>query len=107
MLYWMVSKTNSPLTEKQLIHAIRRNFDGLDKFDAAKILLSDTKHLATQTKSKDRKVQFFITKLHNKIQPAIYLAIHSYGTVQQKLDDHMGLQGKNVWVNLQTGMGKA
>ena len=40
MLYWMVSKTNSPLTEKQLIHAIRRNFDGLDKFDATNIFLS-------------------------------------------------------------------
>ena len=68
MLYWMVSKTDSPptepsLTENQLIHAIRRNFDGLDKFDAAKIFLSyiDSKHLGTQTESsKDRKVQFLL-----------------------------------------------
>ena len=70
----MVSKTDSPLIEKQLIHAIRRNFDGLDKFDAAKIFLShiDSRHLTMQTKSsKDRKVQFFtkwllITFCHNK-----------------------------------------
>ena len=47
----MVSKTNSPLTEKQLIHAIRRNFDGLDKFDATKIFCShiDCKSLDAQT----------------------------------------------------------
>ena len=40
MLYWMVSKTNSPLTKKQLDHAILRNFDGLDKFDAIDIFHS-------------------------------------------------------------------
>ena len=49
MLYWMVSKTNSPLTEKQLIHAIRRNFDGLDKFDATKIFLSHILDMQTAT----------------------------------------------------------
>lgn len=68
MLYWMVSKTNSPLTEKQLIHAIRRNFDGLDKFDATKIFLShiDSKHLGTQSEpSKDSKVQFHTAKLYS------------------------------------------
>ena len=42
MLYWMVSnsKADSPLTEEQLIHAIQRNFDGLDEFDATKIFLT-------------------------------------------------------------------
>ena len=62
MLYWMVSKTDSPLTEEQLIHAILRNFDGLDEFDATKIFLShiDTKHLdkqpASSKPSKQNKV---------------------------------------------------
>ena len=66
MLYWMVSKTDSPLTKKDLIHAIRRNFDGLDKFDATKIFLSkmDSKSLDTQTapleSSKESKVQLCI-----------------------------------------------
>ena len=65
MLYWMVSnKTDSVLTKKDLIHAIRRNFDGLDKFDATKIFLShiDSKSLdkqtATSEPSKESKVQF-------------------------------------------------
>jgi len=30
MLYWMVNKTNQPLTMRQLEHAVRRNFGGLD-----------------------------------------------------------------------------
>ena len=30
MLYWMIYKTNRPLTMKQLEHAVRRNFGGLD-----------------------------------------------------------------------------
>ena len=34
MLYWMVEKTNQPLTMKQLEHAVRRNFGGLDEVDA-------------------------------------------------------------------------
>ena len=40
MLYWMVSKTKSPLTRSQLIHAIQRNFDGLDEFNATEIFLT-------------------------------------------------------------------
>ena len=43
MLYWMVSKTDSPLTMNQLIHAIQRNFDGLDEFNATKIFLTHIK----------------------------------------------------------------
>ena len=43
MLYWMVSKTHSPLTKNQLIHAIQRNFDGLDEFNATKIFLTHIK----------------------------------------------------------------
>ena len=64
MLYWMVSKTDSPLTEKQLIHAIQRNFDGLDEFDATKIFLKhvDSETLVRQTAfsepPKEDKVQF-------------------------------------------------
>ena len=34
MLYWMIKKTNQPLTMKQLEHAVRRNFGGLDEVDA-------------------------------------------------------------------------
>ena len=30
MLYWMIKKTNQPLTMKQLEHAVKRNFGGLD-----------------------------------------------------------------------------
>jgi len=30
MLYWMVKKTNQPLTMKQLEHAVMRNFGGLE-----------------------------------------------------------------------------
>ena len=69
MLYWMVSKTDSPLTEEQLIHAILRNFDGLDEFDATKIFLShiDPKSLLKQTTSsevsKANKVHSFIHEL--------------------------------------------
>ena len=62
MLYWMVSKTDSPLTEKQLIHAIQRNFNGLDEFDATKIFLNhvDSNALVKQSGisdlSKENKV---------------------------------------------------
>ena len=31
MLYWMCEKTNMPLTGPQLVHAIRRNFGGLEE----------------------------------------------------------------------------
>ena len=40
MLYWMVSRTDSSLTKEQLTHALLRNFDGLDEFDATEIFLS-------------------------------------------------------------------
>ena len=50
MLYWMVKETEridengfpiySPPTEKQLIHAVQRNFDGLDEFNTTEIFLS-------------------------------------------------------------------
>ena len=66
MLYWMVSKTKSPLTKKQLIHAIKRNFDGLDKFNATKIFLDDdnvdpkTLVQCFSEPSKADKVQFCI-----------------------------------------------
>ena len=30
MLYWMIKKTNKSLTMKQLEHAVKRNFGGLD-----------------------------------------------------------------------------
>ena len=30
MLYWMIYKTNQPLTIRQLEHAVKRNFGGLD-----------------------------------------------------------------------------
>ena len=62
MLYWMVRKTDSPLTEDQLIHAIQRNFDGLDAFNATKIFLSHLdcrsliKQAATSETSKENKV---------------------------------------------------
>ena len=58
----MVSKTDSPLTEKQLIHAIQRNFNGLDEFDATKIFLNhvDSNALVKQSGisdlSKENKV---------------------------------------------------
>ena len=67
MLYWMVSKTHSPLTKNQLIHAIQRNFDGLDEFNAAKIFLthirsdkqaatSDNKQIATPADNNEATV---------------------------------------------------
>ena len=62
MLYWMVSKTDSPLTEKQLIHAIRRNFDGLDEFDATETFLNHIDYASldkqpnTSETSKENKV---------------------------------------------------
>lgn len=34
MLYWMIEKTKQPLTMRQLEHAVRRNFGGLDEVDA-------------------------------------------------------------------------
>ena len=37
MLYWMMEKTNQPLTMEQLEHAVRRNFGGLDEVDAVSI----------------------------------------------------------------------
>ena len=37
MLYWMVRKTNQLLTMKQLEHAVKRNFGGLDEVDAVGI----------------------------------------------------------------------
>ena len=43
MLYWMVSKTESPLKRSELIHAIQRNFDGLDEFNSTEIFLTEIK----------------------------------------------------------------
>ena len=65
MLYWMVSKTDSPLTEKQLTHAILRNFDGLDEFDATKIFLShiDSKSLVKQTVTPEVSKQTVTSKV--------------------------------------------
>ena len=37
MLYWMIKKTNQPLTMRQLEHAVKRNFGGLDEVDAVGI----------------------------------------------------------------------
>ena len=37
MLYWMIKKTNQPLTMRQLEHAVRRNFGGLDEVNAVGI----------------------------------------------------------------------
>ena len=31
MVYWMCEKTNMPLTGPQLVHAIKRNFGGLEE----------------------------------------------------------------------------
>lgn len=47
MLYWMIKKTDQPLTMKQLEHAIKRNFGGLDnnEVDAVKIF-KDKIHIA-------------------------------------------------------------
>ena len=65
----MVSKTDSPLTEKQLIHAIQRNFDGLDEFDATKIFLKHVdcnaliKQSSTSEPSKESKVQSYSLSL--------------------------------------------
>ena len=64
MLYWMVSKTDSPLTEKQLIHAIQRNFDGLDEFDATKIFLE---HVDSNTLVKQSGI--FDPSKENKVDP--------------------------------------
>jgi len=51
MLYWMVKETErriesgkliySSLTEKQLIHAVQRNFDGLDEFNATEMFIKE------------------------------------------------------------------
>ena len=37
MLYWMIKKTNQPLTMRLLEHAVKRNFGGLDEVDAVGI----------------------------------------------------------------------
>ena len=67
----MVSRTKSPLTPKQLIHAIQRNFDGLDEFDATKIFLDNvnTKTLLQpfSEASKANKVQFVRKRSVTKI----------------------------------------
>ena len=64
MLYWMASKTDSPLTRNQLIHAIHRNFDGLDEFNAAKIFLfhieESDKQTTTTKSSKELEVHLYI-----------------------------------------------
>ena len=40
MLYWMCERTGNPPTEKQLEHAIKRNFGGLEKLDTYKIFMT-------------------------------------------------------------------
>ena len=71
MLYWMVSKTNSPLTEKQLIHAIQRNFDGLDEFDATKIFLS---HI--DCKILDKQAEVYVLSKEHKVHASIYVYLN-------------------------------
>ena len=43
MLYWMCDRTACPPTEKQLEHAIKRNFGGLEELNTYDIFM---RHLA-------------------------------------------------------------
>ena len=40
MLYWMCERTRNPPTEKQLEHAIKRNFGGLKELNTYKIFMT-------------------------------------------------------------------
>ena len=48
MLYWMCEKTQSDPTNKQLEHAIKRNFGGHDKVDAFEIFKFHIPQLETE-----------------------------------------------------------
>ena len=56
MLYWMIKKTNQPLTRTQLEHAVRRNFGGLDEVDAVGIFLKNIPIAAVNLDVPDPKV---------------------------------------------------
>ena len=49
MLYWMCEKTQSDPTNKQLEHAIKRNFGGHDKVDAFEIFKLNIIELETES----------------------------------------------------------
>ena len=53
MLYWMCHKSNRPPTGRQLEHAIRRNFGGLEQKD-----LNPLKIFKTHLPSVGEKVDF-------------------------------------------------
>ena len=53
MLYWMCEKTQSDPTNKQLEHAIKRNFGGHDKVDAFEIFKSNILELETERQQND------------------------------------------------------
>jgi len=47
MLYWMVYRTNQPLTMEQLVHAVKRNFGGLDDEVDAVGIFKENIHIAS------------------------------------------------------------
>ena len=47
MLYWMVKRTNQPLTMEQLVHAVKRNFGGLDDEVDAIGIFKENIHIAS------------------------------------------------------------
>ena len=58
MLYWMVRKTNQLLTMKQLEHAVKRNFGGLDEVDAVGIFKMNVLIPDNQPDVQDPKVTY-------------------------------------------------
>ena len=58
MLYWMMEKTNQPLTMEQLEHAVRRNFGGLDDVDAVGIFKKNVHIAAISLDVQNHNVSF-------------------------------------------------
>ena len=56
MLYWMCEKTQSDPTNKQLEHAIKRNFGGHLKINAFEIFKSKIARFITKSEQESGKV---------------------------------------------------
>ena len=53
MLYWMCEKTQSDPTNKQLEHAIKRNFGGHEKVNAFDIFKLNIPQVATESQQNE------------------------------------------------------
>ena len=71
----MVKKTNQPLTMRQLEHAVRRNFGGLDEVDAIGIFQQNIHIADVNLDVHDPKVANYISKVSCD---TVEIAIFSY-----------------------------